>query len=162
MEENAAWQQDEVCRLSCELDDLTPENLALALERLREAPGVIDVRQSPYSGKKLRQGHAIALLVRPEAEASVIGQLFAETSSLGVRRERLTRAILPRKDYRIEVDGKAYAVKVAMRPSGLTAKADLEELAATGLDLAAREALRARIEAAALAQAKPDFAENTQ
>lgn len=158
-EADAAWQMDEVCRLTFEVDDMTPENLALALDRLRQLEGVLDVAQTPYLGKKRRQGASLSLLARPEAEARALAQIFAETSSLGVRRERLQRAVLPRREYQVAVDGKRYPVKVAQRPGGLTAKADMDALAATGLGLAEREALRARLEASALQQAKNDFAE---
>ena len=57
------WVEDQVIRLSFELDDQTPESIAPGLEKIRQLDGVLDVVQTPCWGKKNRQGHAIAILV---------------------------------------------------------------------------------------------------
>ena len=117
-----SWTQDQVMRLSFELDDQTPESIADALERLRAMDGVVDVTQHAYWGKKQRQGFSIAVLCRPDAADPVTSECFTVTTTLGVRREMITRAILPREEVVVSVGEKTYRVKVSRRPEGYTAK----------------------------------------
>jgi len=80
------WQEDQVMRLSFELDDQTPESIALAVEQLRDHESVLDVTQQAFWGKKNRQGFAIIVLVKMEAAAEVTEQCFSLTTTLGIRR----------------------------------------------------------------------------
>lgn len=153
----AVWHEDQVIRLSFEVDDQTPEDLGRALDALRRKEGVIDVREGAYGGKKNRHGHAVTALVSPAAERDVTAFCFDHTSTLGIRREFVSRAILPRREYRVEHQGRTYGVKVVRRPGGLTAKVDMDDLATAGGLLAEREALRKAIESLGLELAARDF-----
>jgi len=146
VEEAAMGDMVEVLR--CEIDDQSGEDLAVAVDHLREAAGVIDICQWPVFGKKGRMATALQVLARPEAADGVVIELFNETSTLGVRRTRQARSLLGREV--VEVDG--VNVKLARRPSGLTAKAEMDDLAAVG-GTAERRRLRRSAEAKALAQA---------
>ncbi|MFY0613666.1 MAG: LarC family nickel insertion protein [Hyphomicrobiaceae bacterium] len=115
---------DTVEVLRCEIDDQTPEDLAVALEIVRADADVLDVCQWPVFGKKGRMAVAVQILVRPEASDRAIGLIHDETTTLGVRRTTSVRATLERS---LDVsDG--VRVKVATRPSGRTAKAEMSDL----------------------------------
>ncbi len=143
------WLEDTVMRLSFELDDLTPEALAQAVVRLRALDGVLDLTEQMVAGKKGRHAASLVLLVRPDYSDSVTAQCFDLTPTLGVRREEIRRAILPREEVVVFVRERQYRVKVAKRPSGYTAKVEMDDLIAE--DLSPREQDEIRDEAEALA-----------
>jgi uncharacterized protein (TIGR00299 family) protein len=144
------WQEDRVTQLAFELDDQTPESIAAALDVIRTHDGVLDALQSPFWGKKGRQGAAIKVLVREGDEQAVISLCFAQTSTLGIRQEIVTRAILTRETVTVRLGELNCRVKVARRPSGYTAKAEMDDLVATNLGYEAREAFRMEAEQAAI------------
>ncbi len=151
------WDEDEVLQLSFEIDDQTAEDLSAGLDLIRNLDGVIDVRTDTYAGKKSRLGVAVTVLARPEAKETALAACFSHTTTLGIRQETIRRAILERKEYAIEAEGKRYNVKVVRRPQGLTAKADIDGLMGDNLGAAGRTALRAELEAQALKLAREDF-----
>jgi uncharacterized protein (TIGR00299 family) protein len=126
-----------------EVDDQTPEDLGLALERLREAPGVLDVVQSPVYGKKGRMGVQIQVLVRPQALEEVLDRCFIETTTLGVRWQIASRAALHREIETRPVGNTQIRVKQANRPGCVvTTKAEMQDLAETRGGFAVRERVR--------------------
>lgn len=129
-----------------EIDDQTPEDLAVALDRLRAARGVVDVVQAPVLGKKGRLATHVRLLARPEALDAVLDACFVETSTLGVRWHVVDRAVLARSD-RVEArEGRDIRVKAAIRPDGsVTEKAEMADLARAG-GRSCREGLRRTVE----------------
>ncbi len=147
---NQAWQEDQVTRLAFELDDQTPESIAHALDVIRETPGVIDVIQTPYWGKKGRQGFAIRVLVEPGKEDTAMRSCFAETTTLGIRKQILSRTILAREEVTVYIGERTFRVKVARRPDGYTAKVEMDDLVTAGLDLKEREQVRKEAEAEAI------------
>lgn len=151
-ETESPWQSDQVVRLCFELDDMTPESLAASLDTLREEPGVLDVMQQSYFGKKQRQGMAVSVLVNADNSDPVTSKCFELTTTLGVRRERLERAVLRREEVVVYVSEKPYRVKVAHRPSGATAKIEMDDLAASGLSQADQERVRHEAESLAVQQ----------
>ncbi len=136
---------DQITTLSFEVDDQTPEDLALGLERLRAEPGVIDVVQGTVIAKQGRQAAAIQVLATPAASETVAAACFRETTTLGLRVSRLERRVL-RREALPAVDG--VRVKRAQRPGAMTMKAELADLAPAG-DHAARERRRRAAEDAA-------------
>jgi len=140
---------DRVQVLRFEVDDQSPEDLAVGLERLREVEGVLDVLQSPAFGKKGRVCVAVQVLARPEARERALAACFEETTTLGVRIASEERATLARRDASVEAPAGPVRVKAARRPSGrTTAKAEMDDLAGAPGGHAAREARRRAAEAA--------------
>jgi uncharacterized protein (TIGR00299 family) protein len=115
---------DAVEVLRFEVDDQSGEDLAAGLDHLRALEGVLDVCQWPVMGKKGRMGAAVQILVRPDAADRVVTAALDETTTLGVRRQPMTRSILPRESR--EAHGKR--VKLARRPGQVTAKVEMDEL----------------------------------
>ena len=108
-----------------EVDDQTAEDLAVALDHLRDIPDVIDVCQWPVLGKKGRQAAAVQVLARLEAADRIAGEIFNETTTLGVRRQTVCRTTLDRHIQDIQ----GVPVKLARRPKGMSAKAEMSSLA---------------------------------
>ncbi|MEM7211484.1 MAG: LarC family nickel insertion protein [Pseudomonadota bacterium] len=142
--EDAATRTDHVSGIEFDIDDMTPEELAVAMDRLRAAEGVLDVTQTPMIGKKGRAMFGIRVLCRPEAAETVQDLCLSETSTLGLRLSDITRRVLERT----ERSG-APRVKTASRPAGRTAKVESDDLAGTDT-LVARRALARTAEQSAL------------
>ena len=152
----AGQTEDEIGVVSFEVDDQTPEDLAVGLDRLRAFPGVIDVLQSAAFGKKGRMVTSIRVLASAATTDAVADRCFAETTTLGVRLEQVRRRVLPREVTSMDDGGGAVRVKRAVRPGGeVTVKADIDDIAASG-DHRERSRRRQQIEQAALGREKRD------
>ena len=116
---------DQIAIFRCEIDDQTAEDLAIAVDHIRAVDGVLDVCQWPVFAKKGRLATALQILAEPAATATVLDEIFRETTTLGVRHAVQPRSLLARRDD--EIDG--VGVKLAARPGGATAKADMADLA---------------------------------
>ena len=126
-----------------EIDDQTGEDLALALDRLRDLDGVLDVSSHAVHGKKGRLAVHVRLLARIGSVEPTIDACFRETTTLGVRWHEVSRAALARTSTTVMVEGRPIRVKSAQRPGGgLTAKAEIDDLAPVAGGRAARERVR--------------------
>lgn len=123
--------RDHIGVVAFEVDDMTPEELALALDRLRACAGVVDVSHQTRFGKKGRVQFAVQALCAPDEVDTLAGLCFAETSTLGLRVDVASRLILRRSADLLDLDGTRYPVKRAYRPdAGVTAKVESDALAA--------------------------------
>ena len=142
---------DRVAVIRFEIDDQTPEDLALALGRIAADADVCDVCQWPAYGKKGRLLFCVQVLAAAAAVDRIAALCLAETTTIGLRQRIERRSVLTRRAASLEVAGKSVAVKTVQRPDGRrTAKVEADQLAEAG-DHAARARLRAAAEAAALA-----------
>ena len=141
---------DRVAQIAFEVDDQTPEDLAIALDRLRAHPAVLDVLQMPALGKKGRMTAHIQLLAEPEDLDGVFEACFRETTTLGLRWHVQERRILQRSQATVDVDGRSVRVKVAERPGALTAKAESDDLLSVMGGRRERETVRQAAENAGL------------
>ncbi len=137
---------DLITEIAFDIDDMTPEELGVATDRLRAAPGVLEVIQTAQIGKKGRAIIGVRVLAARASEAEVAELCLTETSTLGVRISDIRRRILDRHAAATR-DG---AVKVAERPDGArSAKVESDDLLRTET-LTARRAQARAAEAAAL------------
>ena len=119
-----------VCQF--EVDDQTPEDLAVGLDRLRELPGVLDVIQAPVFGKKGRLAMHVQVLGHISRIDAIIERCLTETTTLGVRWHMINRASLARKQHSHRLTGEEVRVKRASRPGGtVTRKVEMSDLART-------------------------------
>ena len=88
---------DEIYELSCNLDDMTGEELGFAMEVLLSA-GALDVYTLPIGMKKNRPGVMLNVLCRPEKREELVRLLFLHTTTIGVRETRHDRYILHREE----------------------------------------------------------------
>ncbi len=118
-------RSEPIVEIAFDIDDMTPEELGVAVERLRSCDGVMDVTQTPQIGKKSRAIFLIRVLCAPHAAENLVQACLTETSTLGVRFSAMNRRILDRS----HVTGRDVPVKVAARPGGATtAKAESDSL----------------------------------
>ena len=136
---------NDVLVIEFEVDDQSAEDLALALDRLRARPDVHDIVQTPVFGKKGRLAASIRLLGDPAGLDKIAAQCFEETATIGLRHRIESRIILPRESRVTIVDEREVRLKLVKRPSGLSAKVEADDLAATPGRLA-RDALRRKAE----------------
>ena len=108
---------EEVHLLTCEVDDMAPEYLAAAADRLR-ADGALDVVLQPVVMKKGRPATRIEVLASPSKAEALETTLLIETSSIGVRRSVVRRRALPREQRMVSVLGHQIAVKTVRLPNG--------------------------------------------
>ena len=149
-------RQEPVAMLRFEIDDQTPEDLALGLDRLRDRAGILDVVQWPVYGKKGRMAVAVQVLAEAAALDAALDAVFDETTTLGVRWSHVARSVLVRDTARHGDAHGTVRVKRAHRPSGaVTAKAELADLAENA-GHARREERRRGAEAAVLGQGGND------
>ncbi|MDX8514681.1 LarC family nickel insertion protein [Mesorhizobium captivum] len=144
---NEAAVQERIGVIQFEIDDQTGEEMAVALDHIRAAEGVIDVIQSPVFGKKGRMMASVQVLTRPDAIEAIGALCFRQTTTLGLRSRTEARTILPRQAVTTS-DG--MRVKIADRPGGPTAKAEMDDLQALRQSHKARSELRRCAEAEAL------------
>lgn len=86
---------DEIIELSCNVDDMTGEELGFAMEQLL-AGGALDVYTVPIGMKKSRPGVLLRAMCAPADREAVTQLLFRHTTTLGVRECALRRRVLAR------------------------------------------------------------------
>ena len=144
--------REEIAVIMFELDDQTAEDIALAIDHLREMEGVMDVLQMPAYGKKGRLMTHLQLLCAPRVLEGVLAACFGQTGTLGIRYHIAQRAILPREEIAVSLDAATLRVKVAQRPGdSITAKLESDDLrGARAATQAQRERMRHEAERLAL------------
>ncbi len=87
---------EEISVLEANVDDMTPQVFGYAMERALQE-GALDVYGTPVQMKKNRPGMLLAVLCRTEDSQRLTRLILAETTTLGVRMRRETRAALSRR-----------------------------------------------------------------
>jgi hypothetical protein len=103
---------DTVTVLEASLDDLSPQVLAYAMEQLLEA-GALDVFSAPVQMKKNRPGALLTVLAKPEDGDRLARLIFAETTTLGIRRREERRHTLARRWESVQTHWGPVRIKVA-------------------------------------------------
>jgi uncharacterized protein (TIGR00299 family) protein len=103
---------DVVSVIETNLDDVTPEVVAYALERLLTA-GALDAYATPIQMKKGRPATMISAICSPSDADDLARILFAETSTLGVRIHDTRRRILARDTITVATRWGDVAVKLS-------------------------------------------------
>jgi uncharacterized protein (DUF111 family) len=140
---------DRVAQLQFEIDDQTPEDLAIALDQLRAHPSVLDVLQVPAFGKKGRMTAHIQVLAVPGDLDAVVDACFAETTTLGLRWQVIERRVLSRRHETVQVSGRSVRVKIAERSGAITSKAESDDLRNVKGGRVERERVRQAVETGA-------------
>ena len=103
---------DTITVLEANLDDLSPQILAYAMGRLL-TEGALDVFSVPVQMKKNRAGALLAVLAKPEDADRLTKIIFAETTTLGVRRRNEQRRVLARRWETVQTEWGPVRIKVA-------------------------------------------------
>lgn len=111
---------DEIAQLSFAIDDMSSEELAIALQYIRQFDGVVDVSHSMSFGKKGRMMFDVVVMCLAQHEPAVSRLCFSETSTLGVRVQLIARRVLKREMLSIEGNNHKADVKLVHRPAADT------------------------------------------
>lgn len=101
-----------ISELVCNIDDMTPEALSYACERLL-AEGALDVYTLPGTMKKGRSGHLLTVLCDPVREAALAQAVLTHTTTIGLRVRRCEKYFLTPGTGRVSTPYGEIAVKTA-------------------------------------------------
>ncbi len=110
--ETGAAEATTIAVLEAGIDDLNPQILAYAMDRLLEQ-GALDVTLQPIQMKKGRPGTLLRVLARPEDREALAATIFAETSTLGLRMYSAERRVQARHWVDVETPHGKVRMKVA-------------------------------------------------
>ncbi len=123
-----AARKDRVCILSCNVDDMSAEDIGFALERLLEA-GARDVFTVPLGMKKNRPGTMICVICDAAEGDSFAAEMFRCTSTIGIRRTETERYVLERSESSRETEYGPVRVKRSRGYGADREKIEYEDLA---------------------------------
>ena len=101
---------DEVLSIETNIDDMNPEILPYVLEKLMGG-GALDAFLIPILMKKGRPAHLLRVLAGRDALDAVLGIIFRETSTLGVRIQHVERRKLLRTQQQVQTSLGSVTVK---------------------------------------------------
>ena len=132
-------------QLDANVDDLDPRVWPEAITAVMRA-GAVDAWVTPILMKKGRPAHTFSALCRPVDVEPVSAAIFAETSTIGLRRHVVEREALERTETVVDVRGHSVGVKIARRHGDIvnvSVEWDDVVAAAARLDVSANDVLRA-------------------
>lgn len=89
-------REDIVLELSCNVDDMTAEEIGFAMERLF-AGGALEVYTIPIQMKKSRPGTLLRVMCKEWDKETMIELIFKHTTTIGIRQTETQRYVLNRK-----------------------------------------------------------------
>ena len=110
-EEAESDHSDHIYKLETNIDDCSGEILGFVMEKLFEA-GARDVNYTPVYMKKNRPAWLLTVICKEEDIPGMEALIFAETTSIGIRRVRMERTILPRKKRNVMIPFGEVEVKI--------------------------------------------------
>jgi uncharacterized protein (TIGR00299 family) protein len=127
-EETGAAEALTVSVIEANIDDLSPQVLAYAAERLMDA-GALDVTLQPIVMKKGRPGQLLRVVARQEDREALASLVFAETSTLGLRIYSTERRVQARDFTAVETPHGQVRMKVSAEGSYAPEYEDCRRLA---------------------------------
>ena len=89
--------EESIVELCCNVDDMSPEAVAFAIEELHRG-GAVDAWYEPIGMKKNRPGLLLCCLCREERRDEIVRLVFKHTSTIGIRESLCRRYVLKRKE----------------------------------------------------------------
>ena len=120
---------EQITRLECNLDDMTGEDIGFAIDMLFKA-GARDVFTQPIGMKKSRPGVLLSVICLPEEADRLATVLMKHTTTLGIRRQDLSRYVLERTVETVETPYGTVRMKTASGMGVQRRKAEYDDLAA--------------------------------
>ena len=96
--------KDMVAELSCNIDDMTGEEIGFAMDRLFEA-GALDVFTTPIQMKKNRPGILLRVICHEDQKEEIVRAIFRYTATIGIREAVMGRYVLKRDISDIDAEG---------------------------------------------------------
>ncbi len=120
--------EENVTELVCEMDDITGEEAAYALERIMEE-GALEAYMTAVQMKKNRPGLLLTVLSRTEDKERILKTIFANTTTIGIREYQPKRHKLERSISTVEGEIGRVDVKISEGFGVRRVKAEYEDLA---------------------------------
>jgi uncharacterized protein (DUF111 family) len=127
-ESSDAVEAVEIDVIEANIDDLSPQVLGYAMDRLMDA-GALDVSLQPIQMKKGRPGQLLRVLAKPEDREALSAVVFAETSTLGLRIYKAERRVQERQWHEVSTRYGTVRVKVSGQGSFAPEYEDCRRLA---------------------------------
>jgi pyridinium-3,5-bisthiocarboxylic acid mononucleotide nickel chelatase len=108
----AKTESDRIVVLEANLDDLNPQVFGYVMDCLFEE-GALDAFAVPVQMKKNRPGSLLTVLCKPEDAAKLTKFIFAETTTIGVRRREEVRQTLARRWESVRTQWGEVRIKIA-------------------------------------------------
>jgi len=109
--QDAGFGVQSVIHLVTNLDDISSEIISYLFDKLL-GEGALDVWTEPILMKKNRQALTLNVLCHEKDEINLSEMIFLETSTLGIRRQKLQRFFLKRKDEIVKLPYGEVKVKI--------------------------------------------------
>lgn len=126
--ENDADDTDSVVELSCNIDDMTAEELSFAADILLDS-GALDVFTSPVVMKKGRLGSLLTVICKSEDKDKFVKMIFKHTSTIGIRESIHKRYVMNREICIAETEFGAVKIKNSSGYGTKKSKFEYEDLA---------------------------------
>ena len=121
--------EDVVLELSCNVDDMTAEGISFAMEQLFAA-GARDVYTQPIGMKKSRPGILLSVICLAQDADKLAEVMMKHTTTLGIRRQDMSRYVLDRKQETVTTEYGPVRVKHASGMGVDRVKPEYEDIAA--------------------------------
>ncbi|WP_022762643.1 nickel pincer cofactor biosynthesis protein LarC [Butyrivibrio sp. AD3002] len=125
---------DTITELICNLDDMTPEAIGFATERLMEE-GALDVFTTSIFMKKNRPGTMLTVLCREDKKEELVKKIFKYTTTIGIREHISNRYVLHREEKTITTPDGEIRVKEVSGYGVKREKKEYEDLARIARDM---------------------------
>lgn len=122
---------DNIVELSCNVDDMTPEAVGFATQRLLEE-GASDVYTIPIGMKKSRPGVMITVMCKESDTDKFVSLIFKYTTTIGIRQNMFKRYTLSRHNEQIDTAFGKVAVKISEGYGITRRKYEYDDLARIG------------------------------
>ncbi|EEG77574.1 nickel pincer cofactor biosynthesis protein LarC [Dethiobacter alkaliphilus] len=110
--EKSAYVTEKAVVLEANIDDMNPEFFSYITGKLFDC-GALDVTLQPVQMKKNRPGTMISVLTKAEHAEDLAQILFSETTTLGIRRFKADKLMLPRRRQEVETEYGPVRIKIA-------------------------------------------------
>ncbi len=107
----------DVWRLEANIDDMSPELAGHVIERALAA-GALDAWWTPITMKKGRPALMFSALCLDAGRDALVAMMLRETTTIGVRFDRVERTVLARDRVTVETEHGPIAIKLARGPDG--------------------------------------------
>ncbi len=121
-------EREEITRLECNLDDMTGEEIGFAMDRLFKE-GARDVYTQSIGMKKSRPGVLLSVICLPEDADRMAELIMKHTTTLGIRREDMSRYVLERSVETKDTELGPVRIKYSSGMGITRSKAEYDDLA---------------------------------
>ena len=125
--EEQSDDDDKVIEMSCNVDDMTGEEIGYAAGILMNS-GALDVFTIPVYMKKNRPGILITCIVKPEDKEKFAKLIFEHTTTIGIRYTAMDRYRLARREEKVMTKFGEVSVKVSEGFGVTKAKPEYDEI----------------------------------